>query len=152
MEQSSELDSKPYNQTVSHSWGCTVPFGTFLAHSVSCQRPSRNSLIPLCYILLLWHNILAQPRSIQSSRTHLHCVKNMLGHQVLLPAEPFLDPELLLDTLFTSIRLAGMQAGVWEEVQVPQKPAHLPCLLPSPGVWKLSATSWLPQIHMGRGS
>lgn len=60
------------------------------------------------------------------------------------------DP--LLDPLFARIGLAGLQAGGWEEAQGTQEPAHLPCLLPSPGVWKLSATSWLPQIHMGRGS
>lgn len=67
--------------------------------------------------------------------------------QVSLPAEPFPDPEPLPAPHLPG---AGAQQVAWTRHRAPQEPA--PSLLPSPGVWKLSATSWLPQIHMGRGS
>ena len=42
---------------------------------------------------------------------------------------------------------SGLQ---WTPAPVPGR--TLPPAAASPGVWKLRATSWLPQIHMGRGS
>lgn len=66
---------------------------------------------------------------------------------VSLPAEPFQAPEPLPAPHFP-----GAELRRWLRGGTGHPRASPPCLLPSPGVWKLSATSWLPQIHMGRGS
>lgn len=146
-EQSSELDSDAATSCCPSTGAALSPLWDI---SACCQGPWRNSLLPLCFILFSWpHNLLAQP-----SGAHPHCGSHVPGHghQVLLPAEPPSRPRAPPRPAVGQDWVSRSQAGAGRRHRVPQGPAHPPRLLLSPGVWKLRATSWLPQIHMGRGS
>lgn len=130
----------PCSQLVSQAWGCTIPFGTFPA--LSCLSPGtwENSLPPLHFILFSWHNPQPQSSSLAQSSPLEHINLSLQSpSKSQSPSQPH-------------VPAAGAQQVAGRRHRALQEPAHPPCPLPSPGVWKLSATSWLPQIHMGRGS
>lgn len=108
-----------------------------------CLSPGTwgNSLPPLHFILSSWHNHQPQSSPFAQSSPLEHIYPGLTACRALprprAPPRPHLPG-------------AGAQQVAWTRHRAPQEPA--PSLLPSPGVWKLSATSWLPQIHMGRGS